>query len=67
MIGLSNLYATLPEYAADPPNNIESTQPLENKTVPSTYKCKAPKKLLACQQKQVHIAAENKLLDNHIT
>lgn len=31
------------------------------------YKCKALKKLLARQQKRVHITAENELPDNHIT
>lgn len=71
---LSHLYATLPEFAADPPqqsnphnNNFitqqQATPPLP---IPSTYKHKARRKFLECQHKREQKATDAKLIDHHI-
>ena len=67
---LSNLYSTLPEYAADPPNTTTPQHnvpaPSQGAPVPSTYKRKAQRKYLARQQKRLAGAEEEDCIDHHI-
>ncbi len=67
---LSNLYSTLPQYAADPPNTTSSQHNVpatsQGAPVPSTYKHKAQRKYLARQQKRLVRAEEEDCIDRHI-
>ena len=67
---LSNLYSTLPQYAADPPNTTSSQHNVpaasQGAPVPSTYKHKAQCKYLARQQKRIVQAKEEDCVDHHI-
>ncbi len=75
-IKISNAYASLPQYAADPPpfnettitnNKPQSPNTQQYNSVPSTFKCKARRRFLARQQRRQFNADEDKFLDNQIT
>ena len=69
-IALSNAYATLPQYAADPPPLDESNTPKTNKQIQrfaSKFKRKAERRFLARQAKRDQAAADDEFLDQQIT
>ena len=66
---ISNQYAILPQFAADPPPSTQQSTTKHNKlpSIPSTFKCKARRRALARQLKRNHKLAEDELLTQHIT
>eukprot|EP00804_Cyclotella_cryptica_P028485 CCRYP_020574-RA/>CCRYP_020574-RA protein AED:0.76 eAED:0.38 QI:0/-1/0/1/-1/1/1/0/353 len=69
-VAISNAYSTLPQYAADPPSSSTPTHILSLPPpvpIPSTFKLKAMRRLHARQHKRAQTAADNQLLDQHIT
>eukprot|EP00804_Cyclotella_cryptica_P027249 CCRYP_014354-RA/>CCRYP_014354-RA protein AED:0.61 eAED:0.43 QI:0/0/0/0.5/1/1/2/0/183 len=69
-VAISNAYSTFPQYAADPTHTStlsNSSSPHALAAMPSTFKHKALRCLLACRLKRNMVASEQVLLNHHIT
>ena len=69
-LNISNTYATLAQYAADPPKTTEphsTPYHLSLLAIHSTFKYKAQCRLQAHQVKRAQKANEDALLDQHIS
>eukprot|EP00804_Cyclotella_cryptica_P017383 CCRYP_020246-RA/>CCRYP_020246-RA protein AED:0.61 eAED:0.61 QI:0/0/0/0.5/1/1/2/0/312 len=69
-VAISNAYATLPQYAADPPDTstlTTSISPPPPVPIPSTFKLKAIRRIQARRLKSAQAAADHTLIDQHIT